>query len=204
MKSVIGLDYGTQAARAVLVETKTGEVLCSHSVKYPHGVMTGDLASAEDYEAALIELLEKVTPEKYRKTIVGISVDATSLTLVPVAADGRVLAQIPEFRDRHHAQIKLWKYHRAQPQADEALILARAMNEKFLWRMGGTISCEWTLPKLLEIRDEAPAIYHQIDTAMDLCEFLTFRLTGKLSRSTGSMCYKGLWPRIWAFLPMGT
>lgn len=195
MKTVIGLDYGTQAARAVLVDAESGEVLCSHSVKYPHGVMEGDLADAEDYEAALMELLEHVTPEKYKKTIAGICVDATSLTLVPVAADGRVLAQMPEFCGQHHAQIKLWKYHSAQAQADEALALARKMDEKFLGRTGGTISCEWTLPKLLQIRDEAPKIYGQIDAALDLCEFLTLRLTGKLTRSAGSMCFKGLWAR---------
>lgn len=193
MQTVIGLDYGTQAARAVLVDTATGEVLCSHTVKYAHGVVDGDLANADDYDSALVELLNQVTPEEYRKTVVGICVDATSLTLVPVAKDGRVISQIPEFSEHHHAQIKLWKYHRAQAQADEALALARQMKEKFLGRTGGSISSEWTLPKLLKIRDEDPAVFEQMDLAFDLCEYLTYRLTGKVTRSTGAMCFKGLW-----------
>ena len=195
MRAVIGLDYGTQSARAVLADKETGRVLLSHTVKYPHGVMAGELASIEDYEAALTELLESVTPEEYRKDIAGICVDATSLTLVPVAADGRALAKLPGFEQRRHAQIKLWKYHAAQKQADEALELARAMGERFLGRTGGSISSEWTLPKLLEIRDEDPEVYRHIDAALDLCEYLTFRLTGKLTRSTGSLCFKGLWSR---------
>ena len=62
MKTVIGIDYGTQAARALLVNVHSGEVLASHTVRYPHGVMEGDLASTKDYEDALMELLGAVTP----------------------------------------------------------------------------------------------------------------------------------------------
>ncbi len=193
MRTVIGIDYGTQSARAVLVDTEAGQLLCSHCVVYPHGVMAGDLASAEDYEAALLELLEHVTPEEYRDTVSGICVDATSLSLVPVSATGKVLSRIPEYANRHHAQIKLWKCHEAQPQASEALALAKAMQEPFLKRTGGTISSEWTLPKLLKIRDDDPELYTQIDLAMDLCEYLTCYLTGDIIRSAGSMSFKGLW-----------
>lgn len=195
MKAVIGLDYGTQAARAVLVDTADGRVLCEHSVRYPHGVMEGSLASAEDYESALVELLEAVTPEQYRKDIVGICVDATALTLVPVSKDGRALALIPEFAQREHAQIKLWKRHAAQPQADEALAKAIEMGEPFLGRTGGSISSEWMLPKLMETRDCDPEVYANIDMAFDLCEYLTWRLTGELTRSASSMGYKCLWSR---------
>ncbi len=195
MKTVIGLDYGTQAARAVLVDAAAGDVLCSHSVRYPHGVMEGSLACAQDYDDALLELLSAVTPPQYRSTVAGICVDATSLTLVPVAADGRVLAQLPQFAGREQAQIKLWKRHAAQPQAEEALQLARTRRESFLGRTGGTISSEWTLPKLLEIRDCDPEVYAHLDLAFDLCEYLTWRLTGRIIRSVGSMSYKGLWAK---------
>lgn len=102
---------------------------------------------------------------------------------------------LPEFKDRRHAQIKLWKYHAAQPQADEALTLVRALKEPFLGRTDGSISNEWTLPKLLEIRDKAPEVYSRIDIAFDLCDFLTYRLTGNLTRSAGALSYKGLWAK---------
>lgn len=193
MKTVIGIDYGTQSARALLIETESGKVLCSHSIAYPHGVLDGNLASAEDYDNVLLELLEAVIIKEYKYTIVGICVDATSLTLVPVAKDGKVLSQIAEFSNRHHAQIKLWKCHEAEVQAEEALLMAKEKNETFLGKTGGSISSEWMLPKLLKIRDEDKEIYDQIDMAMDLCEFLTFRLTGVLNRSIGPMSYKCFW-----------
>lgn len=195
MKTVIGIDYGTQAARALLVNVHSGEVLASHAVRYPHGVMAGDLASTKDYEDALMELLGAVTPEKYRHTVSGLCVDATSLTLVPLSSDGRVLCQLPGLEQHPHAQIKLWKRHTAQRQADEALELARKMKQPFLGRTGGSVSSEWTLPKVLEMRDEAPEVYAQMDLALDLCEFLTYRLTGKVTRSAGAMGFKGLWAR---------
>ncbi|MBQ4050624.1 MAG: ribulokinase [Oscillospiraceae bacterium] len=193
MKTVIGIDYGTRSARALLVDTASGEVLSHHTVVYPHGVMDGDLASADDYENALEELLEAVVPEKYRPTVAGICVDATSLTLVPVDADGKVLCRLPGLTEHPHAQIKLWKRHTAETQAAEALSLARRRNEPFLGRTGGTVSAEWMLPKLLEIRDETPEIYEKIDLAFDLCEFLTFRLTGEPVRSLPSLSFKCLW-----------
>lgn len=195
MKTVIGIDYGTQSARAVLVNAENGDVLCSHSYPYPHGVMEGALVSAEDYENALTELLGAVTPAQYRHTVSGICVDATSLTLVPLTKELQIPETLPQYDDRVHGKIKLWKRHTAQKQAQEALELAKQMGEPFVARMGNSLSSEWTLPKLLEIRDEDPEMYENIDLAMDLCEFLTLRLTGKITRSAASMGYKCLWAR---------
>ncbi len=195
MRAVIGLDYGTQAARAVLVDADSGRTLLSHVVRYPHGVMPGDLACAQDYHAALDELLRAVATEEYRGSVRGICVDATSLTLACIDRQGRILSEIPGFENQEQAQIKLWKRHAAQDQADEALELARRMNEPFLGRTGGTISCEWTLPKLMEICDRDPAVWEEIDAAMDLCEYLTYLLTGSLTRSPGAMSFKALWAR---------
>lgn len=195
MKAVIGIDYGTQSARAVLVDAGTGEVLHSMQISYPHGVMPGDLASAQDYDNVLLELLRAMSASPWGSSVAGICVDATSLTLVPLGRDGRPLALNPALADEPHAQIKLWKYHQAGAQADEALALARAMGEPFLRRTGDTISCEWMLPKLLQCYDEAPDIYRQMDLAMDLCEYLTYRLTKQVVRSVGSMSFKCLWSR---------
>lgn len=193
MKTVIGIDYGTLSARAVMVDTETGEVLCSHQVAYPHGVMSGDLASTTDYEQALAELLRAMSDTPWCENIAGICVDATSLTLVPLGKDGKPLALHARYANAPHAQIKLWKYHAAQHQAGEALALAQEMREPFLGMTGGSLSCEWMLPKLLECRDEAPDIYAQLDLALDLCEYLTYRLTGEVVRSVSAMGFKCLW-----------
>lgn len=199
-KTVIGVDFGTQSARAVLVNAENGEIIYSCRKEYPYNSTpvpaidcAENLPCATDYEMTLYELLRNVIPEEYRKTVAGICVDATSLTMVLLAEDGRALSELDGWSEAAHARVKLWKYHRAQEKADEALNLARNLQEPFLGRTGGSISCEWMLPKLLEVRDEAPEIYSKIDLAMDLCEFLTFRLTGQLVRSIGSLSYKCLW-----------
>ncbi len=198
MRTVIGIDYGTGSARAVLADVDTGETLCTHTV--PYDVLPGDLADIRQYESALWELMQAVTPEKYRSTVAGICVDATSLTLVVVGRDGVPLARHPQFADREQAQVKLWKRHTAQEHAEAALDLAKGRCEPFLSRTGGSISAEWTLPKLLEIRTTDEAVFSAADLAFDLNEYLTCllldRKPGALPpRSTGSMCFKGLWAR---------
>ncbi|MBE6883666.1 MAG: ribulokinase [Ruminococcaceae bacterium] len=193
MKTVIGIDFGTQSARAVLADTENGTILASHTVNYLHGVPEDSLIPVSDYDNALTELMEAVTDNAYAESVAAICVDATALTLVPIGKDGRALGWYPEFADRPNAQIKLWKRHTAQKQANEAIALAKQRQEPFLGRTGGSVSSEWTLPKLLETRDEDPEVYAAMDLAMDLCEYLTYLLTGEKTRSIGSMSYKGLW-----------
>lgn len=205
-KTVIGVDFGTQSARAVLVNTENGKILYSCRREYPRSSTpvpaidcAENLPCATDYEMTLYSLLCHVVPEDYRKTVAGICVDATSLTMILLAKDGRALSELDGWSKAAHARVKLWKYHRAQEQANEALALAKDLKEPFLERTGGSISGEWMLPKLLEVRDEAPEIYSKIDLAMDLCEFLTYRLTGQLVRSIGSLSYKCLWAEDFGF-----
>lgn len=199
--TVLGLDFGTEAARAVLVDAGSGRVLHSCSVRYADSEAAPSLPRdplcplPQDYEWALWTLLEYGVPEPWRSTLAGLCVDATSFTMIPLAADGRALCELPRFSGQPHARGKLWKYHGAQPQAEEALALAQQRGEAFLGRTGGSLSCEWALPKLMEVRDKAGAVYAALDLALDLCEFLTLRLTGRLARSMGSLCYKGLWSR---------
>lgn len=193
MKAVVGLDFGTQSARAILADTETGRILLRRSVDYPHGVLPGCLADPADYETALFDLLEAVFQSLYRDEVVGIGVDATSFSMVPLDASGRPLSTYDAFSGHPHALVKLWKRHTAQALAEEALKAARDAGQPFLRRTGGSISCEWALPKLLEIYDEAPEVWEHLDAALDLCDYLTYRLTGVFTRSKGSMSYKALW-----------
>ena len=193
MKTVIGIDFGTQSARAILVDSANGEVLCSHSVEYKHGVPEDSLVPIEDYDSALMKLLEAVTADGYAESVAAVCVDATSLTLVPLDKNGIALGRRAEFANRPNAQVKLWKRHTAQKQATEALELAKSMNEPFLGRTGGNVSSEWVIPKLLETRDEDPEVYGEMDIAADLCDYLTYLLCGKMVRSINAMCFKSMW-----------
>ena len=99
-KTVIGVDFGTQSARAVLVNAENGEIIYSCRKEYPYNSTpvpaidcAENLPCATDYEMTLYELLRNVIPEEYRKTVAGICVDATSLTMVLLAEDGRALSK---------------------------------------------------------------------------------------------------------------
>lgn len=188
MKCTIGLDFGTQSARGVLVDADSGSIIQTAVAEYAHALTEDCLVDGEDYDMALEKLLTELGNGR---EIAGIAVDATALTLVPVARDGRLLsANMP---DEPHARVKLWKRHTAQKYADMALETARKHGEGFLRNTGDTISCEWTIPKLLETRYEAPDVWENMGIALDLCDYLTWRLTGNVTRSAASMCYKSCW-----------
>ncbi len=204
---VIGIDYGTQSARAAVVRISDGTLAGAQSCPYPHGVLTETLpdgtplesqcalAVAEDY----LEVLESTVQGAIRAAgvapdaVVGMCVDATSCTLVPTDRHFQPLSLNPAYKNRPHAYIKLWKHHAAQPQADRANAIAREMNMPFLDCCGDELSCEWTIPKLLEIREKDPEIYGQMAFAFDLCDFLTLRLTHRITRGIGSASFKSNW-----------
>lgn len=188
MKLTIGLDFGTQSARGVLVDAENGGIIKTAVAEYAHAIPDDCLVDGADYDAALEALLEELGRSR---EIAGIGIDATALTLVPVAADGRLLSM--HMPDAPQAKVKLWKRHTAQKYADMALEKAKEYGEKFLENTGSTVSSEWTIPKLIETREEAPDVWGNMDIALDLCDYLTWRLTGNITRSAASMCYKSCW-----------
>lgn len=206
-KYVIGIDYGTQSARAVVVQTSDGTLVGAQACAYPHGVLSealpdgtplGDqfaLAVAEDYlevlESTVIGAMQQadICPD----AVVGLCVDATSYTLVPTDAEYRPLSLRAEFKNRPQSYIKLWKHHAAQSQTERSKAIAREMQMSFLEYCGGEMSSEWTIPKLLEIRENDPEVYVQMAYAFDLCDFLTLMLTDKLTRGIGSVSFKSNW-----------
>ena len=188
MKLTIGLDFGTQSARGVLVDGENGGIIKTAVAEYAHAIPEDCLVDGADYDAALEALLDELGRGR---EIAAIGVDATALTLVPVAADGRLLSEHMPYAPQ--AKVKLWKRHTAQKYADTALEKAKAYGEKFLENTGGTVSSEWTIPKLMETRKEAPDVWGNTDIALDLCDYLTWRLTGNVTRSAASMCYKSCW-----------
>lgn len=207
MKYVIGIDYGTQSARAVVVNTENGKEAGSCAYPYPHGVLyealpdgtklgaQSALAVAEDYIEAL-EITVKGALEQAQirsEDVVGMCVDATSCTVVPVDREGKPLSLRPELKNRPHAYIKMWKHHAAMEQTSRVSALAKEMKMSFLEACGGEISSEWMIPKLLEIRENDPEVYALIDRAYDLCDFLTMLLTGTITRGVGATAFKCCW-----------
>jgi L-ribulokinase len=204
---VIGIDYGTLSARAVVVRVSDGAELGSAVHEYPHAVMDRTLAAsgaplppdwalqdAEDY----LEVLRVAVPAAVRAaaidpaSVVGIGTDFTACTMVPTTADGTPLSRLPRFSDRPHAYVKLWKHHAAQPHADRVTALAEERGESWLPRYGGIISSEWQFAKGLQLLEEDPELYAATERWVEAADWIVWRLTGTLVRNACTAGYKGL------------
>lgn len=206
----LGLDFGTESARALLVDVADGREVATASHPYPHGVVDNRLPETDeklppdwalqdpdDYWAAL----EVIVPEVLRlggasaAEVVGIGIDFTACTLVPARIDGTPLSRDPVLRSIPHAWAKLWKHHGAQPEAERINALAAERGESFLQRYGGRTSSEWLLAKAWELLEDAPELYAQADRLIEAGDWVVWQLTGRETRSACQAGYKGMWSR---------
>lgn len=206
-KYSIGVDYGTQSGRAVLADVASGEVIAQHTKVYTHGVMDEFLPDgtkllpdwALEHPADYIEVLEVTVPAVLResgvdpKDVVGLAIDFTACTMLPVDKEGTPLCFHEELKSVPHAWLKLWKHHAAQAQANKLNEIARERGEEFLSRYGGKISSEWMIPKIMQILDEAPEIYDKADRFMEATDWVTMQMTGAEVRNSCTAGYKALW-----------
>ncbi len=205
-KFSLGLDFGTESARALLVNTTTGEEAGTVVFPYPHGVMDTWLDGIPlKHDSALqnpgdyLEFLRTAIPELLAKArvdpadVVGIGVDFTSCTVLPTIADGTPLCLTEPFAREPHAYVKLWKHHAAQAQAERLNTLAKTRGEAFLCNYGGSISAEWFFPKVLEVLEDAPQVFEAAERFIEAGDWVVWQLTGKEVRSACQAGYKATW-----------
>ncbi|MBE6560242.1 MAG: ribulokinase [Ruminococcaceae bacterium] len=203
----IGIDFGTLSGRAVLVRHADGAELASAVMDYPHGVMDRRLWDGtplppdfalqhpQDYLDVLADVVPRVLAEAgiSAEEIAGVCVDFTSCTVIPALADGTPLCFLDTFAHNPHAYVKLWKHHAAQPQADRINAIAAQRGESWQKRLGGKISPEFMLPKVMEILECAPEVYEAAELFIDAGDWINLLLTGEDHRSACAAGYKGLW-----------
>lgn len=207
-KYSIGIDFGTESARAVLVRVDNGEELATSIYEYKDKVIDKLLPGTNielepewalqnplDYLEALKQTIpnilnkSKVSPEN----IIGIGTDFTSCTMLPIDKEGTPLCMLDKCRHNPHSWVKIWKHHAAQPEADKINQVARERKESFLSRYGGKYSSEWFFSKALQILNEAPKIYEAADRLIEGADWIVLQLTGKEKRSSCTAGYKALW-----------
>jgi L-ribulokinase len=204
----IGVDFGTESGRAVVVRVRDGAELGSAVYQYANGVIderlpeSGKLLPPEwalqdpdDY----IRTYQNAVPGAIRQSgidpadVIGIGIDFTACTMMPALKDGTPLCRVPKWRDNPHAWVKLWKHHAAQPEADTINETARKMDEPWLDRYGGKISSEWFFSKVLQILNEAPEIYRAADRLLEAADWVTWQLCGVETRNTCTAGYKAIY-----------
>ncbi|MEP7292573.1 MAG: ribulokinase, partial [Chloroflexota bacterium] len=203
----IGIDYGTESGRAVVVDTRDGREVASAVHAYSNGVIDAHLPGSDrplPPEWALqdpndyLEVLKNAVPAALKAAgvsadeVVGVGIDFTACTMLPVKADGTPLSMIEQYRNNPHAWVKLWKHHAAQGQADQINAMARKMGESWLPRYGGKISSEWFFSKALQIFQEAPEIYQAADRMLEATDWVVWQMTGVETRNACTAGYKAI------------
>ncbi len=215
-KYAIGVDFGTESGRAVLVNIVTGKELATAVYPYRNGVIDKTLPGSkvrlepdwalqdpDDYIRAFKHTIPAVLDQTGidPADVIGIGADFTACTMLPVQADGTPLCRLPEYRRNPHAWVKLWKHHAAQPEADKINATARRMNQDWLARYGGKISSEWFFSKTLQILDKAPEIYAAADRLIEAADWVIWQLTGVETRNACTAGYKAMWHKRDGFPP---
>jgi L-ribulokinase len=208
----VGIDFGTESARALLVDVATGREVATSVFPYPNGVIDERLPHDDrfvpleadwalqdpgDYVLAVRTTVPSLLAESgvAPAAVIGVGIDFTACTMLPVTGDGTPLCELPRFRGEPHAWVKLWKHHAAQPEADRINETARRLDEPWLMRYGGRISSEWFFAKTLQILDEAPEIYEAADRLVEAADWIVWQLTGSESRNACTAGYKALWAK---------
>ena len=206
----IGVDFGTESARAVLVDVADGRELGVEVYKYRNGVIDerlpapdGDVILGPDWALQdpndYLETFRKAVPAVVAGAgidpgaVIGVGIDFTACTMLPTTAEGTPLCTLDEYRRDPHAWVKLWKHHAAQPEADDINRVAAEMGETWPRRYGGKISSEWFFPKALQILREAPAIYAAADRLIEAADWVVWQLTGVETRNNCTAGYKAIW-----------
>lgn len=215
----IGLDFGTESVRALVVDIRDGRIAGQAAHAYAHGVIDHELPTGggrlpPDYalqhpqdwldSAALACRAALREAAAGADAIVGIGVDFTSCTMLPTLADGTPLCLVDRFKTSPPAWPKLWKHHGAKAETDRINQIARERAEPWLARYGGTVGLEWFFPKVLETINGDPAAYDAAEVWIEAGDWLVWQLVGgiyprtstsHLPRSTCQAGYKAMWNR---------
>lgn len=204
---VIGIDYGSLSGRSILADCVDGRVLASAVYEYPHGIFDRELPDGtalypdcalqhpQDYLDVLYETIPALLRESgvSPEDVVGIGVDATACTVLPVDRDGRPMCFDRRFASQSQAYIKMWKHHGGQAQADKLTRTAEALCPELLERFGGSISAESFFPKLWELWEKAPELYEAMYEYIEVADWIIQQLSGSFSRNGCAAGYKAMY-----------
>jgi len=208
-KFTIGLDYGTDSVRSLIVNVENGEEVSSVVFEYPHWKkqLYCDAPNNQfrqhpkDYlegmEYTIVEAL-KQAPAGVAENVVGISIDTTGSTPIAVDEKGTPLSLTAGFEENPNAMFVLWKDHTGVKEADEINKLSKEWNIDFTKFEGGIYSSEWFWAKLLHVIREDAGVFRAANSWVEHCDWIPAILTGNtnpktLKRSRCAAGHKAMW-----------
>jgi L-ribulokinase len=221
MQCTLGIDYGTNSVRALVVRVTDGRELGSCVVKYPSGregvlLDTKDHLLARQHPGDYLTCLAKSVRGALAQAgktrgfspgdVVGIGVDSTGSSPIPVDAGNRALAVLPKWRKNLHAQCWLWKDHTSHREAARITELAARHRPQFIAKCGNTYSSEWFWSKILHCRKVAPDVFKAAYSWVELADWIPSVLAGvedprKIKRGICPAGHKALYSDGWGGLP---
>ncbi len=207
-KYTIGLDYGTNSVRALIVNVANGAEVASAVWVYEHGtqgvILSRDPNLARQHPADYVkgaEVTIKQALARAKKSVrgfradqvIGIGVDTTGSTPLPVDRNGQPLAFQKKFANNPNAMAWLWKDHTSVAEAAEITALARKIRPQYLAKCGGTYSSEWFWSKILHCLRTAPDVFNAAHAWVELADYVPAALTGTEhpDRFTAGICAAG-------------
>lgn len=214
---VIGVDFGSDSVRSVLVNTRNGEEVASSVFFYPRwqtGLFCDPAANQFrqhplDYIEGLEHTIKGCLQQAGAATaaaVKGIAVDTTGSTPVAVDKSGTPLALLPDFQHNPNAMFVLWKDHTAVLEAAQINEHAKKFDTNYLKYVGGIYSSEWFWAKLLHVLRADAAVRAACYSWVEHCDWIPFLLTGgtdvhQMKRGVCSAGHKSLWAQAYGGLP---
>jgi L-ribulokinase len=221
MNYTLGLDYGTNSVRALVVRCSDGAELAAHVYNYPGGDQ-GILLDPKDhnlarqhpgdYLAGLEEAAQQAIaaaaadPEFSPAKIIGIGVDTTGSSPIPVDSSNRALGMQDGFKDNLNAQCWLWKDHTSHAEALQITKLAREQRPEYVAKCGNTYSSEWFWSKIWHCLATDPATFDAAFSWVELADWIPAQLAGikdprQIKRGVCMAGHKALYADDWGGLP---
>lgn len=221
-KYSIGLDFGTNSCRSVIVDIANGTELASHVFAYPSGEAGVIIDPADPNQARqnpadylqgigitireVIKRAAAVDPRFSSDDVVGIGVDTTGSSPLPVDSDGTPLCFYQKFKDRPAAMAWLWKDHTGHTEAQAITEMAARIRPQYLAKIGGVYSSEWFWSKILHCEKEDPDVFAAAFSFVEICDWIPAVLVGdtnprNLKRSICAAGHKAMYNEQWGGLP---
>ena len=216
-KYAIGIDFGTDSVRALVVATDNGEEIAScvspykrwSEGKYCNPKQNQYRQHPLDYIESLTEAVNGTLAQCDKAVsdgVVGLSFDCTASTPVLTDCEGTPLAMLPEYAENPDAMFILWKDHTAIAESDKINEVAKHWHTDYTKYGGGNHSCEWVWAKMLHSLRVAPELREKAYSWMEHCDWISALLSGdttpeKIIRSRCAAGHKAMWHAEWGGMP---